>query len=844
MEPLREGDPARIAEYRILGRLGEGGMGVVYLARTPRGRLVAVKTVRAELAAIPDFRRRFAWETVAAQRVGGQWTAQVLAAGPDAQVPWVATAYIAGPTLHEVVSRYGPLPERSVRVLAARLAQALADIHLSLIHRDLKPSNVMMTLDGPKVIDFGVARAVGSSLTTVLTAGGATVGTPAFMSPEQARGEHLSGASDVFSLGSVLAFAARGRAPFEAADGQALALMYQVAHAEPDLAGVPAALRGLISSCLAKAPADRPSPRALREQAEAGYDPSTGWLPPQVLDQLARDAVRLLDQEDPLTHPFTTTTPSTDDVPGYTRPATPPAGTPRTSQPPYDVRNPPVGIDLGTTNSVVSAHIGGNVRCIPNSEGLPVTPSLVAVTAEGRVLTGAAAERQALTNPAGTVRSVMLKLGTDWSMTRGGVRLTAHDAVRLLLTRLREDAEAYLGASLGVVALTVPAVFGFRQRKALAVAAEAAGMRVARMVSGPVATGVAYHWDQWQEDATVLVLDLGGGTLDVSLLQVGDGVVEVFGNAGDHLGGDDWDLRIVQHLTSRFRDRYGVDLVDDAAVMQRLREAAEKAKTELSTVRTTALRLPYLAHGPQGPLHLDETLSREEFESRTRDLLERCLQPVERALSDAALTYADIDRVVLAGGAARMPAVDEWARRLAGGREPWRRLITDGAATGAALEAGVLAGAVKDVLTLHACPTSVSVEVQGETAERILHRNTTLPTKRSERFTTCGHEQGTVVLHVVEGERREASANRTLAVLVLDGVPPAARGVPVIEVTTDLDPMGLLHVTAEDLGTGRVVRATVDDTTIQEAATLVRSPRWARLRELAPVLLPPSSPPS
>lgn len=324
MEPLRDRDPDRIAEYRIMGRLGEGGMGVVYLARTPRGRLVAVKSVRAELAALPDFRKRFARETVAAQQVGGEWTAQVLAADPEAEVPWVATAYMAGPSLREVVNRFGPLPEHSVRALAVGMAHALTDIHASLIHRDLKPSNVMMTLDGPKVIDFGIARALNSSLTTGLTADGAVAGTPAYMSPEQVRGERLSGASDIFSLGSVLAYAARGRPPFEVADEQPLALMYRVANEEPELTGIPETLYGLISGCLAKAPGDRPDPQALRAQAEAGYDASSPWLPPPVLDQLARDAVRLLDLEDPDTAPDHGEPSSTADSPGHTRVVTDP----------------------------------------------------------------------------------------------------------------------------------------------------------------------------------------------------------------------------------------------------------------------------------------------------------------------------------------------------------------------------------------------------------------------------------------------------------------------------------------------------------------------------------------
>jgi serine/threonine protein kinase len=303
VQPLQEQDPDRIADYRLLGRLGEGGMGVVYLARSPRGRMVAVKTIRAELAAAPDFRLRFAKETAVAQQVGGEWTAAVLDADPDAALPWVATAYVVGPTLYQVVAeQHGPLPERSVRGLASGLCRALGDIHdAGLIHRDLKPSNVMVTIDGPKVIDFGIARAVDSSTTGGLTSTGVVVGSPGFMSPEQIRGERLTEASDIFSLGAVLAFAAAGRLPFEATEGQLHALMYRVVHEPPDLTGVPEPLLGLIKDCLAKDPADRPTLAELRERKETQYRSLGPWLPPEVLARLGQEAVQLLDQEDPRT---------------------------------------------------------------------------------------------------------------------------------------------------------------------------------------------------------------------------------------------------------------------------------------------------------------------------------------------------------------------------------------------------------------------------------------------------------------------------------------------------------------------------------------------------------------
>ncbi|WP_446041640.1 caspase, EACC1-associated type [Streptomyces sp. SID1121] len=525
----------------------------------------------------------------------------------------------------------------------------------------------------------------------------------------------------------------------------------------------------------------------------------------------------------------------------------PTARAPRPPRPaerrPNATASPYVGIDFGTTNSAIGVFEGEDVRLIPNPEGALTTPSLVAVTAEGTILVGTPAKRQAVTNPDYTVRSAKLKLGTDWGITRGSVRLTAEKVAQLILARLREDAEAYLGGPLGGAVLTVPANFGLDQRAALVRAGEEAGLHIVRMVNEPTAAAVTYGLSK-EADARVLIFDLGGGTLDVSLIEVGDGVVEVKATGGDnHLGGDDWDRRVVQHLVRRVRDRYGTEVTHDVRAMQRLQEAAEAAKVELSSARTATVVLPYLASGPHGPLHLEETLTREEFETLTRDLLERCRRPVEQAVRDAGVPLHDIDLVILTGGATRMPAVGGLVRRLTGGREPYRGLIPEGIVTGAALQGGVLSGRVKDVFLFDVTSSSIGVEVLGETVEKLIRRNTTLPVRGSETFTTSADDQSTVVLHFVEGEEDDPAENRTLAVLEMDRIPHAPPSVFRIEVSADFDANGVLHVRAKDLGTGREVADTVSHATMKKAAALVSSPDWPHLRTLAPTTLPAFAPP-
>ncbi|MFI9461103.1 Hsp70 family protein [Streptomyces xiamenensis] len=814
MEPLRAGDPETVGGFVLRGRLGAGGMGEVFLGRSPGGRAAAVKVVHPHLAGQGEFRRRFTREVAAARAVGGAFTAPVMAAGPQDDRPWIATVYIPGPDLAQAVGVAGPLPQDAVWRLAAGLVEALQDIHaVGVLHRDLKPSNVLVAADGPRVIDFGIVRTLED---TALTATGLVVGTAGFMAPEQAEGDQVGPAGDVFALGAVIAFAATAAGPF--GEGPPLAVLHRVVNGRPRLDGLTGPLRELVDACLAKDPRERPTLTALLERIGAHWEPADDFpggspWPDAVTTRIQRHAT-------PPTAPYTEAAEATaprDGGPHATRRA--------------------VGIDFGTTNSAIAVMEGGEVSLIPNAHGAHTTPSLVALTVEGDALVGTAAERQALTHPGYAERAAKLKLGTDWRIARGDVRLTAEDVAGLILARLRQDAEAYLGEPVTDVVLAVPAGFRRDQRAALVRAGERAGLNVLRLINEPSAAAMAYG--PHQEDRTVLIFDLGAGTLDVSLIELGDGVVEIKATAGEgRLGGNDWDQRIVEHLTDRVRRRHGVDLTGDVAAAQRLREAAETAKIDLSAARTTTLRLPYLATGADGPIHLEEELTRQEFETLTQDLLERCRALVERVLADAEHTPAyDIDQVVLTGGAARMPAVGDVLRRLTGSQGPCQILRPEAVAHGAVFEAGVLTGAVKDVLLLDVAPHSIGIETNDGTTTKLLPRNETIPTKRSDLFTTHTHDQPKVVVHIVEGEREDAARNRTLAVLEL-ALPPAPRGVPLIEVTADCDANDILHIKVKDLGTGNATATTIDQATMERAAALLRSSHWASLRDLAPATHP------
>ena len=470
-----------------------------------------------------------------------------------------------------------------------------------------------------------------------------------------------------------------------------------------------------------------------------------------------------------------------------------------------------VGIDLGTTNSVVAVLEAGEPVVIPNSEGARTTPSVVAFSKAGEVLVGEVAKRQAITNPDRTFRSIKRFMGQNWTSDDiDGKKYTPQEISARTLMKLKRDAEAYLGDTVTQAVITVPAYFDDAQRTATKEAGQIAGLEVLRIINEPTAAALAYGLDKGSQEETVLVFDLGGGTFDVSVLEIGDGVFEVKSTHGDaKLGGDDWDQRVIDWLVTQFKAAHGVDLAKDRMATQRLKEAAEKAKIELSQVPQTQINLPFITATANGPLHLDESLTRAKFQEMTADLLERCRKPFEQAITDAGLTKGQIQHVLLVGGSTRMPAVQELVQSLTG-KEPNRTVNPDEVvAVGAAVQAGVLRGDVKDILLLDVTPLSLGIETKGGVMTRLIERNTTIPTRRTETFTTADDMQPSVEIHVLQGEREMASYNKTLGKFQLVDLPPAPRGVPQIEVTFDIDANGIVHVSAKDRATNKEQSMTI-----------------------------------